>query len=72
MNTALLKAAMAKNHDTQTQLSTALSLSLSRLNAKINETAGAGFTQHEIAAMVKRYHLTNDEAMAIFFPSPVS
>lgn len=72
MNTALLKAAMTKNNDTQATLAVALDLSLSRLNAKINETGGAGFNQNEIAAIVQRYHLSNDEAMDIFFAQNVS
>lgn len=72
MNTALLKAAMTKNQDTQATLASALGMSLSRINAKINETAGAGFTQNEITAIVQRYQLSNDEAMAIFFTPKVT
>jgi len=67
MNTALLKACMARNKDTQAKLAKDMGLSLSRLNAKINEASGAEFTQSEIAFCVKRYCLSNEEAMAIFF-----
>lgn len=72
MNTTLLKSIMTKNNDTQKTLAEFLGLSLSRLNAKINETGGAGFNQHEIAAIVERYHLTGAEAMDVFFAKEVS
>lgn len=72
MNKTLLLSVMVKNHDTQTKLATAMGLSLSRLNAKINERDGAAFTQTEMAFIIKRYALTNDEAMEIFFAHKVS
>ena len=55
--------------DTQPILAEALGMSLSRLNAKINETDGAEFTQSEITAIKIRYHLTAEEVDAIFFCS---
>ena len=53
--------------DTQNSLAEALGISLSRLNAKINETDGAEFTQGEIKKIKIRYHLTAEEVDAIFF-----
>ena len=53
--------------DTQQILADALGMSLSRLNAKINETDGAEFTQSEITAIKIRYHLTAEEVDLIFF-----
>ncbi len=67
MNKALLKAAMAEHGDTQNSLAEAMGISLSRLNAKINERNQAAFNQQEIAFIRDRYKLSNDRAMAIFF-----
>jgi hypothetical protein len=53
--------------DTQSSLAEALGLSLSRLNAKINETDGAEFVQSEILFIKIRYHLTPEEVDQIFF-----
>ena len=71
MNKTLLSSVMVKNRDTQAKLAAAIGLSLSRFNAKINEREGAAFTQTEMAFIIKRYHLTNDEAMEIFFAKEV-
>ena len=67
MNKALLSSVMVKHNDTQGRLAKAMGLSLSRFNAKINERDGAAFTQSEMTFIIKRYSLTNDEAMEIFF-----
>jgi len=72
MNKSLFLSVMVKNQDTQGTLAKAMGLSLSRLNAKINERGGAAFMQTEIAFIIQRYGLTNDEAMEIFFASKVS
>lgn len=72
MNKTLLSSVMVKNRDTQAKLAAAMGLSLSRLNAKINEREGAAFTQTEMAFIIKRYRLTNDEAMEIFFAKEVA
>ena len=48
MNKLLLKSHMAKKGETQAVLAEVMGLSLSRLNAKINGTRGAEFTQTEI------------------------
>lgn len=72
MNKTLFMSVMVKNQDTQGTLAKAMGLSLSRLNAKLNERDGAAFTQSEIAFIIQRYGLTNDEAMEIFFALKVS
>lgn len=66
MNSALLKARMVQNGDTQTELAAFLGMSLSTLNAKINGN-GTDFRQNEITAIKDRYSLTADEVDAIFF-----
>lgn len=55
--------------DTQEILATALGISLSRLNAKINETDGAEFKQSEMRFFRDRWHLTPEEVDQIFFAS---
>lgn len=72
MNKLLLKSHMAKKGDTQAHLANAMGLSLSRLNAKINGTGGAEFTQTEIAFISDRYKLSGAEIMRIFFDKKVS
>lgn len=68
MNTRLFKAEMMAYGDTQVSLSAAMGLSVSRLNAKINERDGAAFTQREMTFLIKRYSLTPQKAVDIFFP----
>lgn len=66
MNSQLLKG-MIKIHDgSQSALADAMGLSLSRLNAKINET-GAEFSQSEIVFIRDRYNLSQSEVTDIFF-----
>lgn len=72
MNKALLASYMVRYSETQGALANAMGISLSRLNAKINETRGAAFTQSEIAFIVNRYGLSNDDACNIFFPQKVA
>lgn len=72
MNKPLLKAVMAEYGDTQETLSGAMGISLSRFNAKINERAGAAFTQTEMTFIIQRYCLSTDRAMRIFFSGVVS
>ena len=72
MNKPLLKSVMAKFGDTQDSLADAMGISLSRFNAKVNERNGAAFTQTEMSFIIQRYHLSNDEAMEIFFTQKVS
>lgn len=72
MNKAMLESVMKLNSDTQADLADYLGISLSRLNAKINEYRGAQFFQTEIAAIKKRYSLSETQIDAIFFDEKVS
>ncbi len=72
MNKAMLESFMKLNSDTQSDLANYLGISLSRLNAKINEYRGAQFFQTEIAAIKKRYSLSETQVDAIFFGGKVS
>lgn len=69
---ALLRSHMAMYSDTQENLANYLGISLSRLNAKINETGGAEFKQTEIAFIKKRYALSPHEIDSIFFNQNMS
>ena len=72
MNKMLVKSHMAQRGDPQAILAEAMGLSLSRLNAKINGTGGAEFTQTEISFISERYKLSGSETMRVFFSEKVS
>lgn len=72
MDKAKLRAVMIAHNDNQAQLAEALGLSLSALNAKINEYRGAQFWQNEIAYIKERYSLNADDVNDIFFASRLS
>lgn len=72
MNSALLKSYIVRYDHTQGHLADAMGLSLSRLNAKINGTGGADFSQTEIAFIKERYRLSNRDVISIFFAGDVS
>lgn len=71
MNKNMFVSKMKLFGDTQEILAEALGLSLSRLNAKINETDGAEFKQSEIKFFIVRWQLTPEEVDQIFFVSRV-
>jgi DNA-binding transcriptional regulator YiaG len=54
-------------NDTNESLAKYIGISRSRLNAKINGTGGAEFTQGEIQKIRDKYDLSNDEVNDIFF-----
>ncbi len=66
MNKNLLMSILARHGDKQADLAAVLGLSLSRTNAKINETDGAQFYQSEIATIKHHYGLTAGEVDSIF------
>lgn len=66
MNKALLRSHIIKNGDTQEKLAEAIGISLSNLNAKLNEN-GTTFRLGEIDQIRARYHLSPQETMDIFF-----
>ncbi|MCZ9313134.1 MAG: hypothetical protein O0V67_07130 [Methanocorpusculum sp.] len=67
MNKNKLISVMKLHGDTQESLADAIGISLSRLNAKINQTGGAEFTMGEIRIIKIRYNLTSQEVDEIFF-----
>lgn len=71
MNKALLHSFMVRFGDTQLTLAMAMGISLSRMNAKINNKA-AEFTQSEILFIKNRYKLTARELDEIFFADEVA
>lgn len=66
MKSQLLKGLIRSKDGTQSVLADAMGLSLSRLNAKINET-NAEFSQTEIAFIRDRYKLSDSQVADIFF-----
>lgn len=72
MNKRKLNAVMQLHGESQQNLADYLQMSLSRLNAKINEYRGAQFRQNEIAAIQEHYDLSAEEVNEIFFASLVS
>ena len=66
MNSQLLKGIIKIHDGSQSVLADAMGLSLSRLNAKINET-NAEFSQSEIAFIRDRYNLSKSDVTDIFF-----
>lgn len=72
MNKLELEIIMKRYGDTQSRLAEAIGISRVRLNAKINETNGASFTQPEISAIKERYNLSDTDINSIFFERCVS
>lgn len=70
MNSGELKGVMAVNHDTQERLAEALNLQISGLNARIN--GKIEFRRSEINAIRRRYDLSPEETVRIFFDDEVS
>lgn len=66
MNKPLLRSMMALHGDTNKTLADYLGISVKSLIDKINEN-GTEFKQSEIAAIKKRYNLTDEQVIQIFF-----
>ena len=71
MNKKKLESFMKLNGDTQETLATAIGISRTQLNAKINER-NATFMQPEIARIKERYNLSAKQIEEIFFSNLVS
>lgn len=67
MNKDKLLAAIKAFGERQEDLAEAIGLSRTRLSAKIHSRNNASFTQPEIAAIKKRYSLSDVEVNEIFF-----
>lgn len=66
MNKTLLRSVMVLHSDTNKTLAEYLGISAKSINDKINEN-GTEFKQSEIAAIKKRYSLTDEQVSDIFF-----
>lgn len=66
MNKQMLRSIMVLHNDTNKTLSEYLGISEKSVNDKINER-GTEFKQSEIAAIRKRYHLSDEQVSVIFF-----
>ena len=71
MDSQKLKGMIVTFDGNQENLAKAMGMSLSRLNAKINET-DAEFTKTEIEFIRDRYKMSRKQVMDIFFTNPVS
>ena len=65
----LLKSYITRHDATQETLARAMGVSLSGLNAKINEVDGREFKQSEICFIKDRYGLTPQDVANVFFAS---
>ena len=70
MNTILFNVYKVKNHDTQSSLSEAMGMPQSALSARIN--GKIEFRQNEINFIRRRWNLTDEETVDIFFSDEVS
>lgn len=70
MNGTSLKSVMVKHNDTQEKLAEVLDLPVSGLNARIN--GKIDFRRSEINAIRRRYGLSPEETISIFFEEEVS
>ena len=71
MNKQMLRGLIIMNDGNQKNLANAMDMSLSRLNAKLNET-GAEFSKSEIDFIRNRYNLSREQLVDIFFNDDVS
>jgi len=67
LNSALLKGKIVENSMTQTEVSQNIGISLSRFNAKLNNTGGAEFTLGEVRALKELLNLDSTQVEKIFF-----
>ena len=67
MKTSLLLSIVKMHGDTQEDLAVAIGISRTRLSAKLHERNGASFTQPEIAAIKKRYSMSDETLNEVFF-----
>lgn len=67
MNADLLKGEIRARGMTQGDISNKIGLSLSRFNAKINNTGGAEFSLAEVRSLKEFLQLTSEQVDIIFF-----
>jgi len=66
LNSDLIKGKIRELGMTQSDLAEKMGLSLSRFNAKLNETAGAEFSLGEAQAIIRILQLSKDQIEEIF------
>lgn len=66
MDKALLRSIMVLHGDNDKSLAEYLNISDRSFSSKINEN-GSEFNKREISAIIKKYSLTDDLVMRIFF-----
>lgn len=66
MNADLLKGVIRSHGKTQQDVSREIGLSLSRFNAKINNSGGAEFSLSEVRRLKLLFNLSPDQIDAIF------
>lgn len=67
MNSDALKGKMKEERMTQEDVAVAIGLSLSRFNAKLNNTKGAEFSLGEVRSLKKLFSLNPAQVDHIFF-----
>ena len=67
MNSSALKGKMRENNMTQEAVAAKIGLSLSRFNAKLNNTGGAEFSLGEIRSLKELFSLDSTQMDQIFF-----
>lgn len=67
MNANMLKGRLREKAMTQADLAPQVGLSLSRFNAKLNETGGAEFSLGEVRAIKRVLGLNQEQTEQIFF-----
>lgn len=72
MNGALLKGKIKENSLTQKDVADKIGISLSRFNAKLNNSGGAEFSLGEVRAIKSLLKLNSDQVDRIFFDVKVS
>lgn len=72
MNSALLKGEIRAKSMTQEDVAAEIGISLSRFNAKLNNTGGAEFSLGEVRALKELLSLDAEQMDAIFFDGMIS
>ena len=67
MNVNMLKGKIKENDMTQEDVANKIGLSLSRFNAKLNETGGDEFSIGEVRSMKNLFKLQPEQVDQIFF-----
>jgi len=67
LNTDMLKGKIRERAMTQESVAKSIGISLSRFNAKLNETDGAEFSLGEVKALVKVLSIGPEQRDQIFF-----